>query len=121
MRHRSRRTVRPRPTVRTGPRLRRDKRGGALALRSPGPLRTRPDGCAPRHGTVRAGRRRAQKRKSALLLLVDVGTIAAMAVLTTRMLRQFRDCGYIVVRGLVPEHLLIDADHEIDDVATGPT
>src|SRR5262245_11607383 len=44
-----------------------------------------------------------------------------MALLTTRMLRQFRDCGYIVVRGLVPERLLIDADHEIDDVATGTT
>ena len=48
-----------------------------------------------------------------------VRTIVLMGVLTTEMLMRFRDDGYIVVRGLVAEQLLVEADCEIDVVAAG--
>src|SRR5437899_12771874 len=59
--------------------------------------------------------------ESRLHFLIDTGTIATVGVVTTQMLREFRDRGYIVVPGLVPEELLVDADREIDELAAGPT
>jgi hypothetical protein len=48
------------------------------------------------------------------------GTIAIVALLTREMLQQFHDNGYIVLRDLVSEALLVEADREIDAVAAGP-
>lgn len=61
------------------------------------------------------------RRESRLPFLIDTGTIATVGVVTTEMLRKFRDRGYVVVPGLVPEDLLVDADREIDELAAGPT
>lgn len=44
-----------------------------------------------------------------------------MSLLTAGMLRRFRDDGYIVLRGVVTDELLGDADQEIDNVEAGST
>ena len=41
--------------------------------------------------------------------------------MTPELLARFRDKGYLVVRDVVPEALMVDVDREIDAVEAGPT